>query len=447
MFVSLKIENFLSIRDEVEFSLSASTDSKHLPNHVYFHGEGGLGVLKSVGLYGANASGKSNVLKAFMALKYLVSKTGDLKNGERIACYQPYKLSKSTRVSPTKFTVEFLLNNGVKYIYSISYNAFSVLSETLDYYPSRAKANLFSRAENDDWESIKFGGHYKGGSRRIAFFKNNAYLSKAGNNASSPEMIKEIYEYFSIGLVNIGIHSGLSMSSVDDLEAREGMTSNISTFLSLIDTGVKSIELKDVDASEIKIPDGVPEEIRQAIIDENRLNIIFSHETDDGEDEFFQEHEESDGTQRLLSVSPLLIIALKMRTTVVFDELDNSLHPHIADMIIRLFNDPRVNVHGSQLIFSTHNMQLMTPDKMRRDQIWFSEKSNGVTNIYSLNDFDKNKVKSNTPYNKWYDDGRFGGVPHLNYTKIVDFLLSDAKEEEPSDDVFGSIDDIEEYRD
>lgn len=447
MFVSLKIENFLSIRDEVEFSLTGSNDGKHLPNHVYFPEGQQQGILKTIGIYGANASGKSNVLKAFIALKYLVRATGDLKNGERIACYQPYKLSKLTKTAPTKFTVEFLLNSEIKYIYSISYNAFGILSEVLDYYPSRAKANLFSRTESDDWESIKFGGHYKGGSRRIAFFKNNAYLSKAGNNASSPDMVRDIYEYFGTGLVNIGIHSGISMSVVEDLDARQGMANNVSSFLSLIDTGVKSIELKDIDTSEIKIPDGVSDETRQAIIDENSVNVLFSHETDDGEDELFQEHEESDGTQRLLSVSPILLIALKSRLTVVFDELDNSLHPHIADMIIRLFNDPQINVHGSQLIFSTHNMQLMTPDKMRRDQIWFSEKKSGVTNIYSLNDFDKNKVKSNTPYNKWYDDGRFGGIPHLNYTKIVNFLLSDTKEDEPSDDIFGSVDDIVENKD
>ncbi|CAI1876389.1 Predicted ATPase [Serratia fonticola] len=447
MFISLKIENFLSIRDEVEFSLAASNDGKHLPNHAFFPEGHQQGILKSIGIYGANASGKSNVLKAFMALKYLVQRTGDLKNGEKIACYQPYKLSKLTKTAPTKFTVEFLLKSGTKYIYSISYNAFEILSEVLDYYPSRARANLFTRSDNDGWEDIKFGGHYKGGSRRIAFFKNNAYLSKAGNNASSPDVVKEIYEYFNTGLVNIGIHTGISMSSVEDLDARQGMTKNISTFLSLIDTGVKSIELKDRDTSEIKIPDDIPEEVRQAIIDENSVNVVFSHETDYGDDELFQEHEESDGTQRLLSVSPLLIIALKSKLTIVFDELDNKLHPHIADLIIRLFNDPRINVHGSQLIFSTHNMQLMTPDKMRRDQIWFSDKKNGVTSIYSLNDFDKNKVKTNTPYNKWYDDGRFGGVPRINYTKIVNFLLSDTKENEPDDDVFGSVDDILEHKD
>ncbi|EMU6896024.1 ATP/GTP-binding protein [Serratia bockelmannii] len=442
MIVSLKIENFLSIRDEVEFSLRASNDGKHLPAHVYIPEGGQQGILKSIGMYGANASGKSNVLKAFTALKYLVRRSGDLKNGDRIPCYQPYKLSQNTKVAPTKFTVEFLSDKDTRFIYSVSYNSHEILTESLDYYPSRSKANLFYRSENDDWESIKFGGHYKGGSRRIAFFKNNSYLSKAGNNASSPELIKDVYEYFGLKIVNIGIHSGLSISDVDDLEAREGMTKNISTFLSLIDTGVKSIELKDVDTSDIKIPEGIPEEMRQAILDENRFNIVFSHEADDGRDEYFQEHEESDGTQRLLSVSPLLIVALKFRTIVVFDELDNSLHPHIADMIIRLFNDPRVNKHGSQLIFSTHNMQLMTPEKMRRDQIWFSEKRNGITNVYSLDDFDKNKVKSNTPYSKWYDDGRFGGVPHLNYSKVVEFLLSDVEEDTTDDDVFGSIDDI-----
>ncbi|MBJ5459526.1 ATP-binding protein, partial [Salmonella enterica subsp. enterica serovar Typhimurium] len=135
---------------------------------------------------------------------------------------------------------------------------------------------------------------------------------------------------------------------------------------------------------------------------------------------------ESEGTQKLFEIIPLIRSAFNNSMVVIIDELDNSLHPHIADLIVKLFNDPDVNKKGSQLIFSTHNMQLMTPEKMRRDQIWFCEKNKGASALYSLDDFDKKKVKTTTPYASWYDEGRFGGVPDINYLKVAKFLSGNA---------------------
>lgn len=122
------------------------------------------------------------------------------------------------------------------------------------------------------------------------------------------------------------------------------------------------------------------------------------------------------------------------------------MHPHLAALLIRLFNDSEVNKVGSQLIFTTHNIELMKSENMRRDQIWFTEKKKGVTEVYSLDEFDKEKVKANSPFNKWYDEGRFGGVPLINYMKIKDFFISltDEKSEDTDLTVFGDIDDIPE---
>ncbi len=104
------------------------------------------------------------------------------------------------------------------------------------------------------------------------------------------------------------------------------------------------------------------------------------------------------------------------------DELENSMHPFMAELIIKLFNDPRVNKRDAQLIFSTHNINLMTPELLRRDQIWFTEKQQGATKLYSLDDFDKKKVKPQSPFNQWYAEGRFGAIPSINYQRIVELF-------------------------
>jgi AAA15 family ATPase/GTPase len=100
------------------------------------------------------------------------------------------------------------------------------------------------------------------------------------------------------------------------------------------------------------------------------------------------------------------------------------MHPLIAEMIIKLFNDPEVNPKGAQLIFSTHNVTLMSNELLRRDQIWFAEKENGASTYFSLADFDKNIVKPKSPFNRWYLEGRFDAIPRIDYRSIVSILKS-----------------------
>lgn len=165
MILSFTIENFRSFKERSVLTFEASGNKSHNASHI-FTSPSGQQVLKSAGLYGANASGKSNFLLAFDALKYLVVKTGSLTEGKKIACYEPYRLCEDTKHAPIKFELEFLNRDNVKFIYKISYLANKILSESLDFYPSRAKANIFTREEGQTWEDIKFGSLYKGGLER-----------------------------------------------------------------------------------------------------------------------------------------------------------------------------------------------------------------------------------------------------------------------------------------
>lgn len=440
MFLSISVKNFRSIKEKNSISFLASGAKEHHPGHIYETENLSSGVLKSAGFYGANASGKSNILLAFDAIRYLSAGSGDLKEGDKIPCYEPYKLSNDTISSPSEFEVEFILKDNVRYIYKISYDQFHVIEESLDFYPNKVKSSVFYRGESDSWETIKFGGNYKGGARRVAFFNNNTYLSKAGNNAASPQMIRDVYNFFRRDLVCLRTMERFKIKS-SAIEDVGDVMDRISKVLCYVDTGIKSISMTEV---EVEIPDfidkNIPDDVRKIYIENKKDKFLFTHVGEDGVEAVFDEDDESDGTRKIFSMMHPIMEAFKDRTVFVFDELDNGLHPHVADLVVRLFNDRTINKVGSQLIFSTHNMQIMSPDKMRRDQIWFVEKTNGASRCYSLDDFDKKKVKPTTPYHVWYDDGRFGGIPTVNYTKIKNLIMEFNGEEEVSSDVFGVVD-------
>nr|WP_262385656.1 ATP-binding protein [Duffyella gerundensis] len=444
MFLSASIENFRSIKNRSTISFLASGSKEHHPGHIYSSEKSGHNVLKSSGFYGANASGKSNFLLAFEAIRYMTVGSGNLKEGDKIPCYEPYRLSKNTKNSPTTFEIEFLSRDEVKYVYKISYDESKVVEEILDFYPNKVKSNVFYRGIDDSWETIKFGGNYKGGTKKVAFFENNTYLSKAGDNASTPQMIRDVYNFFRQDCIGLRTSERfkINSSSVDNIN---DVMDKISKVLCYVDTGIKGITMTEVD---VELPEfiekNIPDEVRKIYIDNTKDKFLFTHVGEDGVEAVFDEEDESDGTRKIFSMMHPLMEAFKDRTVFIFDELDNGLHPHIADMVIRLFNDKTVNKVGSQLIFSTHNMQIMSSEKMRRDQIWFVEKNEGNSRCYSLDDFDKKKVKPTTPYHVWYDDGRFGGVPTINYTKIKSLILDLNGEQDVDPDIFGIVDSEEE---
>jgi len=422
VIVDFTIKNFRSIRDEMIFSMSVEHPKSHLMENIAYPADGRIGVLKSAGLYGANASGKSNILLAFRALQWIADDSGDLKENAKIPCYEPYLLSDATSNAPVSFEIEFF-NKNIRYVYAVSYNASEILTESLDFYPNRQRANLFKRQEGDTWETISFGGLYKGGTKRLPFFKNNSYLSKAGNNAGAAEVIRSVYSYFrSIG--HVMTNSSYVFSEVYD---DEELLNRITVFLCNVDTGVTGISKKEkVLGRKVNIPDSFPVELKEALLKREQYDFYFSHKKDDGTPVSFKEDIESDGTQKLFNMLPMLLSVFSEGEVLVMDELDNSFHPHIAALLIKLFNDPVANKNNAQLIFSTHNMNLMSPTLMRRDQIWFVEKKDGASSLYSLDEFDKSSVKSNSPFGHWYDEGRFGALPEISYSRISELLSSGA---------------------
>lgn len=436
MIIDFTIQNFRSIKDEQVFSLNVEKPKQHLATHVAYPGSGKIGALRSAGIYGANASGKSNILLAFEALRYIVVSSGDLKEGDSIPAYEPFRLSDSTKNAPVIFEIEFFTKDNVRYVYRVSFNKDSILEESLDFFPSRQKATIFTRSETDTWETISFGGLYKGGTKRIPFFKNNSYLSKAGDNAAAADLIRSIYYYFKHHITYLGLQETVF---IEDFFINDKVLGKLTSFLSNVDTGIYNIKTKiNANPREISFPDGFPVELKKAIVEKSSRQFLFEHATESGEVEVFGEDDESDGTRKLFELFPLLFSAFSRGNILIIDELDSSFHPHIAELIIKLFNDVEVNSNNAQLIFSTHNLHLMSPANLRRDQIWFTEKRKGSTTLFSLDEFDKSSVKSDSPYSSWYNNGRFGAIPSINYFEISN-LLRPTSINEISKDAFDNL--------
>lgn len=454
MIISLKVENYRSIREQVEFSMRASSGS-HLSDHLIdLPGDNGS-VVRTAGFYGPNASGKSNFLKAFAALVYIITDSGNLKEGKRIKCYEPYLLSNKTKGEPTKFEVEFLVSD-LRYIYKVEFDRSKIYFESLECFFSKIPSSLFLR-DDSGWENIRFGNSFKGGNKKIPFFENNSYLSKIAGQPGAPESVRDIFQFFSETLAYLHVGVNFNKSILDNEENREIFAETTGKFLSLLDTGISKLEVRERDLSGIRLPEGLSDEIKNRVISENKHQFMFSHISENGDEVVLEKDNESDGTQRLLELAPALISSFINKRVFIVDEIDHNIHPHLAALILKLFNDSEVNTHNSQLIFSTHNMELMKPERMRRDQIWFSEKHNGQTSIFSLDDFEKDKVKASTPFNKWYDEGRFGGTPELNFLNVKNYFISLSQQfsedeknsttlnNDSSDDVFGNLNNLPKF--
>jgi uncharacterized protein len=415
MIIDFTVKNFRSFRGEHTLSMNAENGhSLHSDNYALIEA-GKLAVLRSAAVLGPNASGKSNLLKAVHVIKWLINSSGNRKEGQSIPYYEPFKLSFEDRALPVEFEIEFVVPSGVRYRYSVAFNKLRILSESLYSFLNRQRALVFKRNPQDTWETVKFGGSYKGGSRRIPFFENNTYISKAGDDASAPENIREIFRYFR----NIQIVDAQSrIKSTNYFDDSENLNM-MSALLALADTGISEITAEEnAVVKDMRFPEEVPDEIRQAFIDAHKLSFTFWSNDHDGKRVEFSEDEISDGTLKFFELMPTLLAAIAAGVPVFVDELDGHLHTNIVSLILEIFNDTEINKKNSQLIFTTHDTNVLDSSKMRRDQIWFVSKRDGETTLTCLDSYDKNYVRADSPFEKFYIDGRFEALPIIDKARI-----------------------------
>lgn len=390
MLLNFRVSNFRSINEMVELSMVPS-DLKNPVNVIkkinpeatknkdYY-------ALTSAAIYGPNASGKSNIVKALDYFIDFINYSTDNKPNDIIFLFHPFKLIKENLKKPSSFSIDLLIEN-VLYEYSVGVFHKHIISESLFYYPKGIKVKIFER----EGQKITKGNGYEGIFETIKqrTTENQLFLSKAASE--NVEFAKEIYNQI----------SDINIFTTEIFHANT-FNENYSNFAFIFDE--KGILL-------IK---SLIQKLDTQVIDFEEVEggVKTFHLNDQNEIIEFEFQDESSGTQRIISFVPLVLLALKYGKVLVVDEFERSLHPEIAQYILGFFNDPEVNLNGAQFIFATHDTTLLSPENnLRRDQINLVEKnSKGETELYSVSDI-KGIREGN--FEKWYIEGRLGAVPNI----------------------------------
>jgi AAA15 family ATPase/GTPase len=428
MIIDFSFANFRSIKDDQFFSMEAESSKSKLDNtfEVTLADKTDLKeasivkLLKSSVVYGANASGKSNFIRAFNTLRYFVVNSDSFKVGKDIICYEPFKLEKGFEEKPTRFQISFIAKDLIKYQYEIEFDKKEVYVEKLFFYPKGQPAKLFERIsdgfENVESHRIEFGQSLKEKPNRKTVFKNQLYLSKFGSDEPNDQLTR-IYRYFD----DLEIWNAVNKSRIDQL------TQEISDEISKAENSkfVKKLS-KLIRIADTKIENIFTEKNDKLFSNQNE-NRVFARHSFFWNGEKVEEkpfdllREESTGTTVLFALGGLILQKLETGGVIIFDELDNSLHPKLCKFLIRLFNSPISNPKNAQLIFATHEVTLLDKDIFRKDQIWFTEKNRfGQTELFSAQDVEG--VRDDTNFEVWYRTGKFGGNPKI---KEVEFIFGD----------------------
>jgi uncharacterized protein len=403
MLIEFRVKNFRSLRDEQILSLVASKDKTFKDTHTQATGiSAAPALVRSAVVYGANASGKSNLIKALQYMRSVVTESATaIQPGQTIA-FQPFRLDVDSESQPSEFEITFLLD-GVRYQYGFAITAQRIVSEHLLVYkafkPQRWFVRHFDTTSGKD--VYDFGPGLKGAKHlwEGATRPNALFLSMAVQLNS--EALKPVFDWFANRLVIFNEQAQLSPQvSIQMLKQAAGRK-EICNFLSAAD-----ISITDIDVETRKIP-GRAQEMEQ-------YKLRFHHITEQGK-AVFDLMDESNGTRNLLFLAGPVLNILREGLTLVIDELDTSLHTLLVRELVRLFHHPDINTGNAQLIFTTHDTSLLdAPDLFRRDQVWFVEKDRNQTSaLVSLSEFSPRK---NEALERGYLSGRYGGVPFLSHT-------------------------------
>ena len=391
MLIQFTTSNFKSIQKPQTLSLVKSKGSDTLSNSFEIAAQ--MSLLRSIAIYGPNASGKSNILKAMQLMtKLVLSSAKDLQRGEKIAV-QPFKLCSDCLKKPSEFEIVFLAK-GIKYQYGFTVTSDQVMDEWLIAFPKGRPQRWFEREWDEENQVHKWKmGEALTGEKQIwqkSTRSNSLFLSMAVNLNSV--QLKPIFDWFKdqFQLINVDGINEIFTAKMLDAEGHE----EIMKYMRAADIGMSSLYLE-----------------------KQHYEIKTLHTNLAGETVQFDIEEESLGTQKLLQFVGPWIDSLRNGFTLVIDELHDKLHPKIVQFLVDLFNNEKTNPHNAQLIFTTHDTTLLNQKTLRRDQIYFVEKSQqGASALYSLSDFKVRKNFENIETS--YLLGRYGAIPYIDLSEI-----------------------------
>ncbi|MGK7956703.1 MAG: ATP/GTP-binding protein [Crocosphaera sp.] len=417
MLIEFSVGNYRSFKEVVTFSMVAAdltADNNIIHNDNLFTVDDDLKLLKSAAIYGANASGKSNLAKALAFMKrFMINSSREGQSTDDIKV-EPFRLSVETDNKPSFFEIVFLLD-GIKYRYGFEATRKKIVSEWLFYVPNIEEISLFDREE----DKIKSSKEYQANGVEKLTRDNALFLSV------SAQFNIKIAEDILNWLTNcLQIISGLNDSSYRSFTIKcliENENKNeIINFIKKLDLGIDDINVNQIDITEDELPDNLFQAIRQEILKESVVKttlINTKHRKFDSQNKFISTEtfdfteDESEGTQKAFTLAGPIFDTFKNSRTVIIDEFDARLHPLISRAIIELFNSNETNPNNAQLIVMTHDTNLLSHKLFRRDQIWFTEKDRyGATDLYSLVEYN---ISDDAAFENDYIKGRYGAIPYI----------------------------------
>ncbi len=422
MILSLKIENFRSIKEALTVNLTTEKRLKEPDLSENSFVENNSELLKSLLIYGRNASGKSNILLALKALQFLVESSDGFKHDMAIPPYEPFKFDTAYSKSPVYFEIDFIsVETKTKFKYIVSFDKKNIVFEGLYIYPEGIKSKLFERKMS----SISYGDYYKGTKKIIEddLLPNQLFLSKS--STSKVKYLDDCYLYFKKYMYISTIHdtdydTTIIRAFSEILTKNDKLKNNLLELLKASDTSINDFKIKERN-KEMKFSGNIPEDLKNQLIDKFKYEVFTNHTLFENGVEIGQEtldiEDESFGTKKLFAIGALILDTLDDGGVIIIDELDKGFHPLISKLLIRLFNNKNNNPNNAQLIFATHDSSLLDLDSLRRDQISFVDKEyEGHSIYYKLSDI--KGIRKDIPLDKWYLSGRFKAIPVTNEVNL-----------------------------
>lgn len=415
MLVEFSVGNYKSFKDNITFSMVAAklaSKNKVIDESNVFPYKKDINLVKTAALYGSNASGKSNFVKAFVFMQNFVINSSKESQATEDINVDNFKLSTTTENKPSFFEVIFVVDD-IRYRYGFEIDREKVHSEWL-FRAKERETNLFLR----DLNKIDTKGPFSEGKGLESKTRPNAlFISVCAqwNGTIATEILKW---FRSCGVISGLNDIGYRPYTVKRLEQSD-FKEKVLAFIREFDFGISDLNVKHSTITEDSLPKDMPETLQKFLMEQggNKTTIFTTHrkynENDEhvGDELFDLDLHESEGTQKAFSFSGPLLDVLTHGKTLIVDELDARLHPIITQAIVGMFHSSDLNPKNAQLIFATHDTNLLDNRFIRRDQVWFMEKNKfGATDLYSLVDF---RVRNDASFEKDYIAGKYGAIPFL----------------------------------
>lgn len=406
MLINFSFSNFKSYRDEQQFSMQR-------PANAQKHEEGDWkrkDISTVAGVYGGNASGKSAFFDAFQFVaSYIVN--GFNPNFDIGALFQPFRLDEMTRNGKSEFLVDFLGTNDTRYIYELSIMGGKIDYESLRAYNGNRTNRIYERERSGGSYSYKYGRTFSGAKKTYEQMARpeTPYISVL--YAANAAIVQPAYEFFRnrVGFYRADLFDRELSNIRIGLKKGTPTAKALAALMANTDLGISVVQTKD-------LLDELQESSQQP--GDPRYKFSFMHRGKDGFEESFTEGEESRGTLAVLAFFSLALRLLSCRSVGFIDEVDSSLHPNYVQELVALFKDPRTNPHQSQLIFTTHDVSLITrtgadPRILDQDQIWLVEKAvDGSSSLYPVTSIPSRWDEN---FGRNYLHGIYGATPRPDF--------------------------------